>query len=206
MNNITSILRKMPFWIYWNLFRNKKPSPLLRRFNNKYYRIACSTRFLWNLSKAQDDESCSWIVILSWSANSKIIQYTVILEFFFEWFSQFIILTLSLLLSFVIIDISFLSIIQMDCGLENSKATKVEKCFNSSSGIEREEDWSLTNKRLSWLEEFFSRQVEIMVTSCANVRQSFFFDLNWKCIFNELVISVGKFENRRFDVSNLLLL
>lgn len=120
--------------------------------------------------------------------------------------SQFIILTLSLLLSFVIIDISFLSIIQMDCGLENSKATKVEKCFNSSSGIEREEDWSLTNKRLSWLEEFFSRQVEIMVTSCANVRQSFFFDLNWKCVFNELVISVGKFENRHFDVSNLLLL
>lgn len=63
MNNITSILRKMSFWIYWNLFRNKKRSPLLRRFNNKYYRIACSTRFLWNLSKAQDDESCSWLFL-----------------------------------------------------------------------------------------------------------------------------------------------
>lgn len=195
----------MPFWIYWNLFRNKKRSPLLRRFNNKYYRIACSTRFLWNLSKAQDDESCSWLFLgqqtrkqfnipSSWSFSSSGFRLSIYHSHAF--FASFI----------RIIDISFLSIIQMDCGLENSKATKVEKCFNSSSGIEREEDWSLTNKRLSWLEEFFSRQVEIMVTSCANVRQSFFFDLNWKCVFNELVISVGKFENRRFDVSNLLLL
>lgn len=71
---------------------------------------------------------------LFWSENSKIIQDTVILKWFLIYHS------LSSLLSFVIIDISFLSIIQIDCGLENSKAIKVEKCFNSSSGVEREED------------------------------------------------------------------
>lgn len=69
---------------------------------------------------------------LFWSANSKIIQDTVILKWFLTQTSS--------LLSFVIIDINFLSIIQIDCGLKNSKAIKVEKCFNSSSGIEREED------------------------------------------------------------------
>lgn len=71
---------------------------------------------------------------LFWSENSKIIQDTVILKWFLIYHY------LSSLLSFVIIDINFLSIIQIDCGLENSKAIKVEKCFNSSSGVEREED------------------------------------------------------------------
>lgn len=72
---------------------------------------------------------------LSWSANSKTVQDTVISERFLT-----LNLSFSSLLSFVIIDINFLSIIQMDCGLENSKAIKVEKCFNSSSENERKID------------------------------------------------------------------
>lgn len=78
---------------------------------------------------------------LFWSANSKIIQDTVILKWFLTQIAPNLLFSsLSSLLSFVIIDINFLSIIQIDCGLKNSKAIKVEKCFNSSSGIEREED------------------------------------------------------------------
>lgn len=49
--------------------------------------IACLTRFLWNLSKAQDDESCSWIVtpflISKLEDNSRYSHFGVKI---FQWF------------------------------------------------------------------------------------------------------------------------
>lgn len=115
-NDIISASRKMSFRIYRNLFQKQEASLVIEAFFNKY-------------------RSRLWIVTLSWSANSKTVQDTVISERFLT-----LNLSFSSLLSFVIIDINFLSIIQMDCGLENSKAIKVEKCFNSSSENERKID------------------------------------------------------------------